>query len=60
MPMMAARGHERPAFMHPTGGPPGLVHPHLPNAGGVVYQHIPAVSHIPPQMPMHEHFNRPV
>lgn len=59
MPMLGPQGHERPPFMHPTGGPPGLVHQHPPNTAGVQFPHMPGVSHIPSQMPMHEHFSRP-
>lgn len=58
MPMMNPQTHERPPFM-PTSGPPGLVHQHPPNSSGVPFSHMPGISHIPSQMPIHEHFNRP-
>lgn len=55
---MNPQAHERPPFM-PAGGPPGLVPQHPPNASGGPFPHMPGISHIPPQMPIHEHFNRP-
>lgn len=59
MPMMPPQGNERPPFMHHAGGPPGLVHQHLPNTAPVPFSHMPGVTNIPPTMTMNEHFNRP-
>lgn len=57
--MMGPQGHERPPFMHHTGGPPGLAHQHPPNQAPVAFSHMPGINNIPPPMPMNEPFNRP-